>query len=408
MSVRVVSSAAPRGVWCRIASRADRKGYVFCSALVALFVFASLAHADPPAGSTPSFPASQVSVSIAGDTKTRSEVLYINRDQCEVQNEGKGAAIAITVASLSTQVNAGARVLELWVGQTGSQDCEDGSNRQTLYVSDGERDTVCHQVGEAIYSFDSSEQSFELNARMLFSSAPDDSDVGCDLLNGRSLWIVPLVNETPTSGAPDDGLAPALEIKFVVDVTPLDAPAEVTGGSGETQARLSWDAPNGASSLTTYEVYVDLTAIGQSGEGVCSSELLNAGEEMDSAVEADLDCQQAGRGTSLVVDPRSLGLAFGEQVPAAVVAVDEAGNRSVLSQSVCIRMVDTQGFWDACDAAADCRDGFSGCAVSSAASHAGSAGWAVALIGAASWLRRGRRRRAASGRRCSAATPDTR
>ncbi|MFT3928514.1 MAG: hypothetical protein QM778_38650 [Myxococcales bacterium] len=392
MHIQLVSSAALCGVWRRLASCSWHAGALWWGVCAALLWPCAMVGASPPAGATPSFPLSQVSVSIDSDEKERSEALYVNKEQCEVAEDGQGVTIEITVTSLSTQLNAGAGVLELWVGQY-SQDCSLGSNRQTLNVSLDHK-TVCYQVADPIYAIDATKQKFKLNARSLFSSDPSDPDVGCDLQSGQSLWILPLANATPTSGAPGDAIAPALEIRFVVDVTALGAPTDVSGGSGETQAVVDWDAPSGADTLTTYEIYYDLTGISESADATCSSELLVPGAEAGTPSEGSLERVSLGNATRKTINPGDLGLAIGEKVPLALVALDAAGNRSVLSEVVCLRMVDTQGFWDACDADASCRGGLAACSAApwtTAREDGGAFAWELAgLLFALLWRKRPR------------------
>lgn len=301
------------------------------------------------------------------------------------------APITITITNLGT-IAPGANVLEFWMGMSG-QDCFAPAGRQTVMPNN----PPCKRIDGVVRSIDTKKQVLNFKARQLFTDpyktrpdgvAPEDPSLFCNLQGPWSLFIVPLKNDTPSSGTPDMPIASTLKINFEPDFQPLPALSSVRGGRGETMVTVSWDMANGADNLTKYNVYFDKAAK-TSSAGDCKSSVLVPGKYLPLDT-AQHDGQTSNVATTLSTNPESLGLAVNEKLPAAVVSLDAAGNFSQISNVVCVERVTTTGFWDACDQNANCKDGFDKCSVSFSRDHMSWAGWSLGALGLALWLRRRR------------------
>jgi hypothetical protein len=148
----------------------------------------------------------------------------------------------------------------------------------------------------------------------------------------------------------------------------------------------------GANNLTNYRVYFDISAPQPAGEGECASTVLIPGGNLPFNTDlAGLD-DRTTKGTSLSADPQSLGIGIDQKIPAAVVALDAAGNTSKISNVVCLERINTEGFWDACNSDEKCKDGFDTCSLSVVGKTGIGAwlGWSLGALGLALWLRRRR------------------
>ncbi len=206
------------------------------------------------------------------------------------------------------------------------------------------------------------------------------------------------------------------------DVTPPDAPRDVTASPGEGVAVVSWTYPGSLSttadggtttaappdlqgywllcdpppgSAATDGGVSDVTAVldgdeeeGSSG-GTCASSALSTIDPNDSAAFARYRCSDligatATRGVAQ-------GLSNGRSYRMAVVAQDLAGNRSTLSVAAnCVTPVPVTDFWEAYRAAGgQARPG--ACGVGTG--RVGGAGaWIGVAMGVALWARRRRTR----------------
>jgi hypothetical protein len=141
------------------------------------------------------------------------------------------------------------------------------------------------------------------------------------------------------------------------DAEPPLAPTRVTGGSGEHRIPIEWDTDE--SDIERFIVYIDNeptaapggaggTSAGVDGgspnTGDCGSSVLTPGadaESLPSSLRQKRVDEPTASGVELSAD--DIG---GEAAAVAVVAVDEAGNQSPLSNVGCVKVVPTQGFWD--------------------------------------------------------------
>jgi hypothetical protein len=402
-------------------ARASTRVLFVALALLAQAMPASAQNNGLPQGSYPSYPPQNVRVFISPDKdqQDRRGVMYINKQQCpsDPKQAKNGALIEIDIANL-VRATAQVNVLEVWRGQsstdsntsftrsaTGGQNCFKGdARRNTSATGSGGSVTQCTKMKfspnsaseppvDVINSVNTTNQKIFIRAVDAFTSSGSSSN--CDLSAGWSLYVVPLSQPTPTTpGAqPSDGVlaypssSEVLEIKFYIDTTPLDPPGSVSGGSGNTQVKISWKTPSGANLQTKYDIIYDESAREPAGDS-CKSTLLVSGKDIPS--DPDIKSKSAGSTTSLTIDPAELGLSTNEQVPAVVVSKDAAGNLSKASNVVCVERVNTKGFWGACEQEDGCAEGFDGCSISLLGrNHAW--GWSLSLVGLALWLRRSRR-----------------
>jgi hypothetical protein len=210
----------------------------------------------------------------------------------------------------------------------------------------------------------------------------------------RTLWF--LAVDDPDSAEPvDDGYG---TLRVELDARAPDAPTSVKGGSGERQIQVDWETDD--ANLDGFVIYVD----SGSGGGSAGS----AAPDDDGGTTSDVDCG-SGRlqPNSEAPDPDDFGTAIevneatatgetlspeqigGSRAAIAVAAVDLAGNRSPLSEVVCVSVMPTESFWDRYQA--NGGDAQAGCPCSALGPvHAHSA-WPVAL--ALLFIRRSARRR---------------
>jgi MYXO-CTERM domain-containing protein len=189
---------------------------------------------------------------------------------------------------------------------------------------------------------------------------------------------------TPTDTMTADAVTTYGEYDVKIDTNPPIAPSGVTSGTGETQIPVTWNAPNddlygytilwdtnvtttgggagtGGSTLDAAIVEADSGAVSKDGGidgGVtgtvipdqpgCTSQLLHGGAIIDldhlpaGVGRSDLK----GKASSTTLSADQLGGKIGTVAAIAVVAIDVAGNPSLLSNTACAEIVKTLGFWD--------------------------------------------------------------
>jgi hypothetical protein len=192
--------------------------------------------------------------------------------------------------------------------------------------------------------------------------------------------------------------------ELVADSQPPDAPSEVVGGRGENQIPIEWDTSD--SDLERFIIFIDNNPTEGGGAGAAGTESAgdggsaNTGDCGSSVLQSGAD---AGDVPSTVrrkelAEPTATRIELGPDdirgtvAAVAVVAVDEAGNMSPLSNIGCVRVEPTQSFWDRYEANGGA--GQAGCPCSALGPvHAHSA-WPVAL--ALLFIRRSGRRRRSS------------
>lgn len=176
-------------------------------------------------------------------------------------------------------------------------------------------------------------------------SAMDLLGTGCDGASGEpKVWF--LAVNTAESAEKPEGVGSRT---LTIDLTPPTAPTSVKGGSGERQIPVSWDLPSG-DDLDGFVVYIDSEAsasggaAGSSGGGDCVSTRIKAGmDAADVPDEVGVKKVDSRTATRTNLGPNDID---GDIAAVAVSAVDIAGNRSQLSEVVCVEVLPTEGFWD--------------------------------------------------------------
>jgi hypothetical protein len=246
-----------------------------------------------------------------------------------------------------------------------------GTNCNTMESKDGVGNDDCVRI-----SFISRNQSstFEMPVIPI-------EDV-CSSMGDVTLWFLP-VDTLGTNAT----LSFFGKYELPLDTIPPNAPANVRGGSGETQIQINWtrsdnnisrnlivwDAkPVTVTDTTTTDAPVvgDGGAAGGSaaGSGAAGSSAAGATDEADGGAivipEPECTSSLLTPGQALDVNKLPKGLGHKEAVgnvesftlsgseinsaraAVAILAQDLAGNWSVLSNVTCVNVVDTTGFWD--------------------------------------------------------------
>jgi hypothetical protein len=211
-----------------------------------------------------------------------------------------------------------------------------GSACNTTDSKDGVGDDECVRIQFENRNQSSPVQEFDVAISEVCSS---EGDV--------TIWFLPV--DTLNTNA---SVLPYGAFDLPLDVVPPDAPANVRGGSGETEIPVKWER-NDETISRNWLVWdpnpvmgEDLDAGGESGGQVCGSANLMPGQAIDLS-----NLPQGLRRREIVGDVASAKLS-GDEVGSkaaavAVVAQDLAGNDSVLSNTACIFVVPTMGFWKA-------------------------------------------------------------
>lgn len=140
------------------------------------------------------------------------------------------------------------------------------------------------------------------------------------------------------------------DILVPIDLSAPAAPDNVEGGAGEKAIPVSWDI--GTGDPEKFVVYIDDQASsgggdtdgGTSSDGKCSSSRLAAGTAAKD-IPKGVRTKTIDEGTATGIDLDS-GDIRGKLAAVGVVAVDQAGNESVLSEIACVEVVPTEGFWE--------------------------------------------------------------
>lgn len=150
-----------------------------------------------------------------------------------------------------------------------------------------------------------------------------------------------------------------------IDTDPPDAPTSIKGGSGENQIPVEWSV--GTNSVDRFEIYIDRgdgtgvadastepvpsdedggaePSAGGATATDCGTGALHAGDSTEGLESFPKETERSATATSTLLNAGQIG---GTSAAVAVVAIDEAGNRSPLSEVVCVYVKPTTGFKDA-------------------------------------------------------------
>lgn len=268
------------------------------------------------------------SVKLGTKTQASGETtpIYVNAKDCD-----DNVAVVVKLQSLPA-----AGFLEVW--RDNSDDCHADAGRT---LKSGATELPCTRIGDSIMA-PGATQSLSFKVLELFSS----NGKKCDQSGAQKVYFVPVMTETPdnASSGVSAGIGDAIIVTFTVDVDAPNAPTKVSAADGENEIGLSWDSDDDSAAANGFRIYYDPNGISKMGSD-CTSELLVA--EKAPPDPDELETSDEARGvTKTTRSPSSLGLNVGEQIPAAVVALDKAGNESRLSEVVCIQRVETDGFLD--------------------------------------------------------------
>jgi hypothetical protein len=164
-----------------------------------------------------------------------------------------------------------------------------------------------------------------------------------------TLWFL-AVNDSES--AEDVGQEYAT-VQITIDTDPPGAPTSVKGGSGENEIPVSWKV---GEKVESFIVYVDSgdsgsvsdddagTSTGDAGaEEQCGTGKLRAGASGEDVFGVKVVNVRSATATGVRLGPNDID---GSVAAVAVVAIDEAGNRSALSSVACVRVVPTYGYRD--------------------------------------------------------------
>jgi len=244
-----------------------------------------------------------------GDRRSDEFTLPIGADDCAENIE-----LTFTVSGLTT-----ANTLAVFYGST----CETGANR----TGGGSTAQTCFPVVDDDY-LALGTQDITLTAQDLDCDESEELDVS------RNLFFLSLPSATDATDVSTGNIlafTPAIE----VDTKRPSPPTGVAGDSGEVAIPIRWSLPT--DTLRELIVYID-TEVGEN----CVSTMMTAGEEVDPN---GLDVEDGLSPTSTGLTLRN-AVEVGSKAAVGVVAVDLAGNVSVLSNIACIEGVPTTSWLD--------------------------------------------------------------
>lgn len=239
-----------------------------------------------------------------------STPILFNRVDCTGDKE-----LELTIGNIP----AGTTVLDFWRG-TG---CNDASTRTSTTSS------AC------TYLF--SLTSFMTPAAQLWNDEIQVSDLGgcvegADSTNVEVFILAATMERTP------ENITTFAQVSTRFDLVAPAPPTDVTAGSGNTAAPVSWTRTTGT--INGYRVYLGTASSGEAG--ACGGGGLVAGELPPAG--ATLAATVSGTAGGASLDLAALGLAVGESASVGVVARDAALNEGVLSQLACVTRVETCGY----------------------------------------------------------------
>ncbi len=272
-------------------------------------------------------------------------------------------------------------VLDIWRGPSGSGNCNQATNRQTMTGST----PICTHIQSVAIT--STIQSLSLPAETAFGAAACTSSVSTPY----DFYFLAVA--TAQDNSTEVSTTNAGSVTVAIDPVAPGAPV-LMESAGDTVITVGWSNPDATEALYGAHVYVDLSGCDATGTPVTGGPLMAGGTAPTSVTPSTFQGQTI---ESATLDPAALGLAYGDFAAVGVTILDRARNESVLSNVVCIERVQVQGFWDAYCAErgmADveaCRANYS-CSIEAGGGSASACGWAVGLAALAAVARRRMRR----------------
>jgi hypothetical protein len=281
-------------------------------------------------------------ISIGGENPEGVGTIWIGLDACT-----QGAEVEFRIDNFPS-----GKQLDVYVGPA----CN------TADARDGEGDD-CDSIAEGIAVSGTQDQRVILNARDIVSIALGAD--GCGAQQSKEpIWFLAVDSPGTTEAVDEDSYGSE---PLNIDTDPPDAPTSIKGGRAENAIPVEWSVGN--ENVDSFDIYVDSggTPIREGGVEPPSSEDDGGAEEQPEATGASNDMCGSGalragdsadnvpislltksvRSATATRTTLSAAEVGGESAAVAVVALDEAGNRSPLSAVECVYVVPTYGFKDA-------------------------------------------------------------
>jgi len=230
---------------------------------------------------------------------------------------------------------------------------------------DGEGDD-CDIIAEGLTLRGTQDQRVMLSAKDIVSIALGTE--GCGAQQSKEpIWFLAVDSPGTTAAIGEDSYGSE---PLNIDTDPPDAPISIVGGSGENAILVEWRAGN--ENVDSFEIYVDSSGDGtplrdsgvepppsSSDDGgadepdpeptgatndMCGSGALTVGGSADEVRSLLTKDDLSATATQTTLSASDVG---GASAAIAVVALDEAKNRSPLSAVECVFVVPTTGFKDA-------------------------------------------------------------
>jgi hypothetical protein len=286
---------------------------------------------------------------IDGEEVNKTGDVYVTADQCQ-------ESVLFTFIARNYLVTI--PVVEVWASSTA--DCNLAASRTTS----NNNAAACWLLGTKT-SVQGDTKLEGIPATKVFRTGTAD-EMGCPELAGTKykVYFVPL--QGPSDGnpaSPPDALVGAQQLKgtFTLYSKRPEAPGGVKPLNGESRVALEWSAAANATSTTDYRAYFD-TSIG--ADPTCANSVLKEGDVGPEPDNQDTFRTGYDKGLSAkLTDLDSKGVAIGDYVAAAVTTKDIANNNSTMSEVVCIKRVQTDGFLDVCGRDPNCKDQFQTCSL---------------------------------------------
>lgn len=250
---------------------------------------------------------------------------------------------------------------------------------------------------EYITTLSTNNQTQDLEIELMASALFESCDANREA--EPTLWFL-AVDSPESSEAVGTGFG---TFRLSLDTTRPDAPTDVRGGSGENTIRISWGTDDAG--LQGFRIYIDSTPTagggGAAGAGAqpdddagtdapstgdCGSDELVPGTVIEDTSGVQVREVLRASATGFDLDASAID---GDSAAVAVVALDEAGNESPLSNIGCVSIAPTTGFWDRYRE--NGGEDVSGCPCSALGPAQVQSAWPVAL--ALLFVRRASRRR---------------
>jgi hypothetical protein len=285
-------------------------------------------------------------LSIAGESQNDLGTIWISLEDCD-----DNAEIEFRLDKVPTD-----QEVAVFMGE----DCNDAESRDN-------EGTECKRVTENDIDISGPDnQRVMLKTGDIIKAAFPTSEGCADRDADPKIWFLAL--DSVSSGGDAEQNSWGYR-KLYIDTAPPDAPTRIEGGRGENAIPITWSVGN--ENVDSFEIYVDNgggeTPIRDGGvkppssnedggadepepepsgasNDMCGSGVLTEGGSADNVASLLRKSEGSATATRTTLSASQVG---GDSAAVAVVALDEAGNRSPLSAVECVYVVPTMGFKDA-------------------------------------------------------------